>query len=186
MKKGLLLALAIVCCASLVFAQAPGSVGIYADNTGSSCEIAEVGVVTLHFIHVNDACATAVEFKADVSALSLGMHFGDNSPFALKIGLFKDGASISYGASLTGNIYLGSTTWLSGAGNVCQKVYAIAHPVPSVPTTGPLGVGCPSGWLYLRGSYAVVSTPAGFENCHCPGTVPNEETSWGQIKSLYE
>lgn len=184
MKKGLLLALAIVCCASLVFAQSPGSIGIYANNTGSSCEVADVGFVTLHFIHVNNTCATAVEFKADVSALNFLMHFGDNSPFALKIGAFKDGTSISYGASLTGNVYLGSSTWQSG-GNVCKRAYAVKHPVPSVATSGPLGVGCPTGWLYLNGSYAVISN-AGFGDCHCPGTVPTEESSWGQIKSLYE
>lgn len=197
MKKALLLTLVLVCCASLAFAQG-GSVAVYGDDgygymNGESCELYDCGIAacyyqTIHFVHVADVCATAVEFQADMSQLSIGIDYGDVCPFPLKIGTFRYGASISYQGGFTGQIYLGSTTFrktTQAFKHLCKYVYVKNHPVPGIAgVTHPLAVGCPTGWVHLAGSYAVMSYD--FTNCPCPGTVPTEESSWGQIKALYE
>lgn len=204
MNKALLLTVALLCFASLAFAQPPGSVAVYADNgygymNPYSCEVLDGGVaafyyITIHFVHVaDDAGATAVEFQADMSQMSIGIDYGDVCPFPLKIGAFRDGASISYQTCLTetpGGIYLGSTTFRKSTQaykHLCKYVYVKNHPIPGIAgSTTPLAVDCgdPADWLVLRGSYLVVSYD--FTDCPCPGTIPTEESSWGQIKALYE
>jgi hypothetical protein len=202
MKKGLLLVMAILCCASLVLAQAPGSIAVYL-STGEappgpyigdgneSCGGAEGPYPTYYFFHVADECATACEFVFDITGTSY-ISFGFNSPFALVSGGINSGLSISYGGFLTGAIYLGSATYQALAPTpACTNLYVKGHPIPSVSgATVPLAIDCGANavppvdpdFLFLRGSYVTVNPD---ETCPCEGTVPNEETSWGQIKSLY-
>ncbi|MBI4720120.1 MAG: hypothetical protein HY770_02615 [Chitinivibrionia bacterium] len=175
MNKALLLMVALLCCAGVALAQPPA-----------------FQLKTFHFIHVTDGTgATAVEFQCDMSQIPIIQDFGDISPFPLKIGTFRNGVSLSYGGCLQetppGYVYLGSTT-IKKASNIkllCKYVYVKNHPTPGIAgVTYPLGVGCPTGWIHLRGSYAIVSWD--HTSCPCPGTIPTEESSWGQIKAQYE
>lgn len=190
MKKGLLLALAIVCCASLAFAQSPGSVAVYADAAGAHCSGPAVGFLQLYYFQAGSPGATAVEFHSTVlEAVPAGAlnHFGDTSPFALKQNAFHAQCSIAYQACLSGDIYLGSAAYGVTAGLIpaCTVFYTTGLTVPSIPgSTKPGMVACPGGALVeLRGSYFVINPN---ETCQCPGSIPNEESSWGQIKSLYQ
>ena len=52
MKKSLLLALIVLCSASLAFAQLPGAVGLFADNGGVSCNVIDTpGISYVYVIH---------------------------------------------------------------------------------------------------------------------------------------
>jgi hypothetical protein len=197
MKKVLLLSLAILCCAGLVFAQPPGSVAVYADSAGTTCQLYDEASVDyqemwFHFIHVADVGATAVEFQFVPDAdLIWGTDLGDVCPWILKLGTFKTGMSISYGSCLTAvsgyGIYLGKTGLKHGKSvqNDCAYAYVKNHPIPGIPgSTTPLASSCGGTWLVLRGSFIIVSNS--FDSCPCPGRVPNEESSWGKIKALYE
>lgn len=189
MKKGLLLALAILCCASLVFAQSPGSVAVYADADGASCEFSAIGgnFLQLYYFQAGSPGATAVEFVSTIASAASLNFFGDNSPWTLKQGNFDAGCSIAYGGCQSGDIYLGSSAYAVLATPAdCTVFYVTGHPVPSIEgSTSPIMVDCgdPSSLVELNGSFGVLN-PNG--ECPCPGTIPNEESSWGQIKSLYQ
>lgn len=188
MKKALLLTLALMCCASFAFAQG-GSVGVFSNNTGTACNVVEAGFVQLYYFHKFSPGATAVEFRGDKSATVSWNFFGDNSPFGLKIGNFDGGVtagggcSISYGACLFDDIYLGSSAYgVAGLTPACTIVPVIAHGTPSIPgATTPLMVDCGGNFKVANGG-AVIVNP----NVTCDCDVPNEESSWGQIKALYE
>ncbi|MBI4720121.1 MAG: hypothetical protein HY770_02620 [Chitinivibrionia bacterium] len=190
MKKSMLLLTALVlCCASVVSAQVyplpGGAIGVYADDQGTSCDVPGAGLVQFHFFHLACPGATAIEFKLDITGFVYSMNLGDQTPFTLKLGTFIAGASISYQACLLNTIYLGAATFLgTGTTPACTKVYVKNHPIPGqAGATNPLAVGCPTGWIQVAGSYAVVNNTGG---CPCTGSTPVEETSWGQIKALYE
>jgi hypothetical protein len=159
-------------------------IAVYANNMGSSCEVSTAGgFFQLYFFQMSSPGSTAVEFQAVVPPGPT--FFGDNSPFTLKQGNFKDGCAIAYGSCFTGHIYLGSTAF-GGTEPACSIVLVKNHPIPSVPgATSPIAVDCaqPSHFQTLRGSYATFNPTT---ECHCPGTIPTEESSWGKIKSMYE
>jgi hypothetical protein len=190
MKKGLLLALAIVCCASIAFAQPPGSVAVYADAQGSSCSATAVGFLQLYYFHAGASSVTAVEFHStvlDVTPVGSLNFFGDNSTWTLKQNNFHGDCSIAYQACLSGNLYLGSSAYGVVGGTFpipnCTTFYVTGISTPSIPlSTNPIAVDCQDNLVELRGSFFVIN-PTGA--CPCPGTIPNEESSWGQIKSLY-
>lgn len=87
-----------------------------------------------------------------------------------------------------GDIYLGNVVYLAPypATPPCTQIQVIGHshryPYFFVPGT----VRCGDPYkipVETGGGYAVVNPE---EGCHCVDTVPVEESSWGQIKSLYQ
>lgn len=194
MRKSLLLmSIVVLCCASVAFAQTyplpGGAIGVYADDLGSNCNFADAapGLLQFYFFHLASPGATAIEFQLDLTGFGFSMYLGDQSPFTLKIGNFHQGVSLSYQSCLTNTFYLGVATFLSTASTTtCHKVYVKNHPIPGIAgSTNPLGVDCnsPSGWLQVAGSYATFKNDG---SCPCAGSVPVEESSWGQIKALYQ
>ena len=193
MKTALILVL-ILAISSVVSAQPPGSVAVYADEMGGSCNVFEAGFVTLYFFHITEAEMNAVEFVCDVTGVIGWTLLGDISPFMLKQGAFTNfpttppssyGCAIAYRECLTGTIYLGKSNFLvTGATPDCTKIVVKNVPQPSIfGSNSPVAVVCPQGLVEIRGSYAYVNPD---ETCQCSGTVPVESHSWGQIKSLYK
>jgi hypothetical protein len=187
MKKGLLLFAIILLSASVASAQLPGgAVGVYSDNAGTSCNFLSnaPGLVSFYYYHLSSPGATAIEFQADLTGFNYSSFLGDISPFTLKQNPFHSGTSIAYGACLSNNIYLGAANYL-GAGTTptCQKIFVTVHPVPSTPgATTPLMVNCSDALIQVSGSYGIFNNDG---SCLCTGSVPVNESSWGQIKSLY-
>jgi hypothetical protein len=192
MKKILLSAMILMCCACLAFAQPPGSVGVYADSAGWSHLLYDATGedfqdMWFYFIHVNDVAATAVEFSFDTSNLTYHTDLGDVCPWALRIGDFKNGISISYGSCQFPTpgygVYLGKTGLRHGKNfqHYCAYACVKNNPIPGIPgATTPLGAGCSGTWLVLRGSYIIVS----HDFANCGSSI--EASSWGRIKALYE
>lgn len=187
MKRGLLLCMVVLLSAGVVFAQLPGgAVGVYSNDLGTSCNFTDGGgLVSFYLYHLASPGATAIEFILDLTGFTFGMHLGDTCPFLLKQGSFHTGVSIAYQACLSANVYLGVTNFLgSGSTPTCHTIFVKAHPIPSVPgALNPIAVGCPSGFLNVSGSYGKFNNDG---SCACTGSVPVNESSWGQIKSLYQ
>jgi hypothetical protein len=187
MKKSLLLALFVLCFASLAFAQLPGAVGLFADQAGTACELVDApGIAYVYVVHNWTDGATASEFKVYFPA-SCMTHLADNSPFSLKSGNFLNGTSISYQSCLTGPIYLGSMLFNAAAlcppctyMKVGENPNSLPAPLPGevyvvdCNTTNPGLMKGTGGELIIRPD----------ETCHCD--VPAEDTTWGQVKALFE
>ena len=186
MKKSLLLALIVLCSASLVHAQLAGSVGVFADAAGLSCEFVDVGgTAFIYVIHQWTDGATASEFKIDVPGCMI--HLADSSPFGLKNGDFDNGTSISYQECLSHPIYLGYMIFTTtGTCPPCTYMSVVENPI-SVPAPSPGEVyvaDCTPGdpqLLIGTGGELVINPTA---NCECD--VPTEDTTWGQVKALFE
>ena len=185
MKRGLLLMVIVLLSASVAFAQLPGgAVGVYADELGTSCNFVDGPLFTFYMYHLSSPGATAVEFQLDITGVPVGMHLGDVTPFLLKQGAFADGTSIAYQACLSNNVYLGAANYISaGPAPVCLAIHIIAHPIPSVSgATTPLAYSCASEFMETSGSMGTFNNDG---SCLCTGSTPVNESSWGQIKSLY-
>jgi hypothetical protein len=187
MKKALLLTLALICCASFAFAQG-GSVSVFADAGGTGCNITEAGFVQLYYFHKFAPGVTAVEFRGDISGTVGWNFFGDNTTWTLKQGRFDGepgvagGCAIAYGACLSGDIYLGSAAYgVPGLTPACTLVPVVAHGTPSGGATTPVAVDCFDNLIAATGGAVIINWN---QTCNCD--VPNEESSWGQIKALYE
>ncbi len=97
---------------------------------GESCEILDgIGVayqyITLHFVHVADVCATAVEFQADMSELTILQEMDKIRTFPPMIGTFRNGTSISSRIDFKRQIYPGSTSIKkpSTYKHLCGRIY---------------------------------------------------------------
>lgn len=193
MKKGLLLALAVLCCASFAFAQTPGSIAVYGSMTPTeNCGVPEAAFASFYFYHVADVCATASEFTFDITGANYNPFGFIPAPGFQVLGNINTGIAITYGGAFPGVTYLGVANYgVLSPTPACTKLFVTKHlTAPSLPSSGPLAIDCGAlqsppvtpQWLYLRGSYVIMNPN---ETCPCTGTVPAEETSWGQIKSLY-
>ena len=186
MKKVVLLTVILLCCASLVFAQLPGSVAPFADPAGTSCQMTDIGgIAYVYIFHLWTNGATASEFKVVLPACMI--HLADTSPFALKSGLFKDGTSIPYQSCLLGPINLGSMLFsMTGTCPPCTYITVIENP-NSLPPASPGEIyvvdctpGVPQLLIGTGGELIVNPNPT----CECD--VPVEDTTWGQVKALFE
>ena len=186
MKKSLLLALIVLCSASLAFAQLPGAVGLFADNAGVSCNLTDTpGIAYVYVIHQWTDGATASEFKVNVPTCMAWL--ADNSPFALKSGNFKDGTSIPYQSCLTHPIYLGSMLFsTAGICPPCTYMTVIENPnsLPAPAAGEVYVVDCNTtspGLMKGTGGELIINP---IQGCECD--VPAEDTTWGQVKALFE
>ena len=187
MKKSLLLALIVLCSASLAFAQLPGAVGLFADNAGVSCNLTDTpGIAYVYVIHQWTDGATASEFSVSFPAGCM-THLADTSPFALKSGLFLTGTSIPYQSCLTHPIYLGYLLFsLSGICPPCTYMTVVENPnsLPAPAAGEVYVVDCTPGSPQLMkgtGGELIINP---IQGCECD--VPAEDTTWGQVKALFE
>jgi hypothetical protein len=176
MKRSVLIALVVVFSASMAFAQA-GSIGIYADNTASSCDIVAAGFAQIHSFHMNAPGATGSQWKLDHPVA--WTHFGDIWEFPTIIGNSSAGVSIGYGACLASPIYLGVSNYGASGDPACTFISVIPDPTS---LSGQIeGVDCAANKTFPTGGAAYVNGDGS-----CPCNVPVEETTWGGVKALYQ
>ncbi|MFH1755659.1 MAG: hypothetical protein ABIA59_08135 [Candidatus Latescibacterota bacterium] len=185
MKRGLLLIVSLLAVASVAFAQ-PGSIGVFADQTGTSCDITDAapGLVNVYLVHVNTPGATACQFQVTWDAGQLMTFLSEAvTPPYIGIGTSQVGMAIAYGSCVPSpNKILTYSFFAAGISTPC----AMFHVKPDGSTVPPkqhvLVTSCSNPPLLLNatGGEAVINT-----NGTCDCDVAVEETSWGQIKSLY-
>jgi hypothetical protein len=179
MKRSVLIALVIVCSASMAFAQA-GSIGIFADAGGASCNFVDAaGLVQVHFYHLN-ASATASQWKLDVSAAGWS-HLGDMINYPTVIGTSVAGISIGYGGCVAAPNNLGMANFFGSAAAACTMIKIVPDPTALSGDIEAVDCGTPALKVFPTGGAGIINADG---TCQC--NVPVEETTWGGVKALYQ
>ncbi len=181
MKKTLLITLVLMLSASMAFAQG-GSIGIFSDVAGSSCNLTDAapGLLSLYVVHVLTPGATASQFAAPAPACMLGAtYLSDSSPFSVVIGSSQTGVAIGYGACIAAPIHVLTIQFFaSGLSTPC--CYYPVVPDPNVPSGSIEVVDCTETLLTATGGLGIIN-PDG--TCQCD--VPVQDTTWGKVKSIF-
>ena len=181
MRRTLLLTMSVLFCASLVLAQA-GSIGVFADQTGVTCDFTLPGTVfNLFVVHVNSPGATQSKFQVvEANGASL-VYFGDSYPPGYTVsGNTQTGITITYPTCTLSPHWIVSMLYFASSSSApCGIVKVVPHPGE----TGVLAWDCavPPNQQVASG-WSLILNPDG--SCTC-ATIPVEETTWGQIKALY-
>ena len=186
MKKALVLALGMLCSASLAFGQA-GVLGTYADELGEQCNVVDdaAGLLTIYVVHTmtQGAFATAYTAVAPLSCMTAATYLSDTAPFPVTIGNSQTGVSIGYGACLAGPIStLGINFFAAGLTQTCCDYSITAFDDPETDPNFIQVVDC--GENLIEGSGRINTVNGNPQECDC-AAVPVEETSWGQIKAMF-
>jgi len=191
MKRVLLLALTIMCIASLAWSQdvgSAGTLGCFADQAGSGCNITDVQYANfdVYVLHYNAVSANSSQFRIEMDpTLTVGgTPAWTKNPNLISLGDIFTGITITYvGCKTTFPLLLGTLSMFGlGASTSCHWVrpapdpgaesgkveivdcVLVKHPVDYVLTAWIANAGVESG---------------------CPCSVGTEPTSWSKIKSLY-
>jgi len=182
MRRGLLLLLGILLSASLVHGQA-GFIGLFTDFGFTDCSLVDTpGQVEVYVIHKATPGATASQFRIAVDAGVTCTPINVIHNFPTTLGDPATGISISYGFCYPSDILL--FTWVfscSGTSAPCSKLEVVPDPAVA---TGTIEVFDCNQFRLVGGGGLMYVNPDG--SCDCGEVVPVEDTSWGQIKALYQ
>lgn len=169
----------------------PGLLGVYADTAGQdNCLIDAVGVLQFHVVHTLTAASTGSRFSAPLPfCASNVLWLADQSPHAITLGNSQTGVTVGYGACLGQPIHVLTILYLGqGQTNGCFCYPVLADPSS---VTGSIEVfDCAGGMSTTLGVENIITNGQSnccipFGNCDTTCTVPTEESTWGNIKSLY-
>ncbi len=185
MKRSLLIALCVVFCSSMAFAQA-GSIGLFADPMGTNCDVYDQipGLVSVYVVHVFAPGATEARFKVDHLSWGAGMltYLSEYvTPPYIGLGIPTTGITIIYGSCQSSpNMILTITYFGSGLTPPCSYIQVVPDPTAIPP--GIYMKECTPPSLKISTGGAVVVNP----DATCMCDIPVEETTWGQVKALYQ
>ena len=182
MKKLLLLSLGILLCASIAFGQA-GYIGLFTDPVYTSCDYVDMGAALVPVYAVHKACpgATASQWMVVLGGGFNCTYTGEIIGPPTSIGSTQAGISIAYGGCLPSDLLLATINFFCmGASPPCASIEVVAD--IAAPSGTIEVIDC--GYVKLVGNGSILyMNPDG--SCDCGEIVPTKETSWGQIKSLY-
>jgi hypothetical protein len=181
MKKALLLTLVLMLGATMAFAQA-GSLGIFADPAGASCNLVAgpaSGLALFYVVHVFTPGATGSEYSAPKPAcLTLAQWLSDSNAFPVTVGNSQIGVSVGYGTCRAAPILVQTLQYfILGPNPTCCRYPVLPHPVNG----GPNVVDCADNLLVATGGQGIINSVVG--QCVCD--VPVQDTTWGSVKALY-
>ena len=181
MKRVVFLAIATLFAASMVFAQ-NGSIGIFADNAGTNCNLpGVVGMAYYYFVHVNAIQASASQWAAPAPMCFSGVRLADLPVFAVNFGNTSAGITVGYGTCMTGTFHIITALYqVLAAPGICCRWSVVADPtlesgkieIPECAPDFPMNFG--------TGGQGMLNS-----NATCLCNVPIEDTTWGQVKALY-
>ncbi len=187
MKTVLSIALIAVCSSLLaVPALAQDRIELYADQQGTSCEIAEPTsppIVQVHVFITGPTNVTGVRFKAPQPDCWVGATWlGDRTAFG-GIGNSQTDWSIGFGTCLStaGGAYVGSIAYLiSNQAQPCCVVTA-------VPAGEFVITDCSANFVAhdLEPTKSLVVNPSQACSCQSSLTTAVEPRTWGSVKALY-
>ena len=181
MKRLLLTSMVILLTASVASAQV-GSVGLFSDTGGASCNFVEVGglLEQIFAVHVETGGATACEWAAPEPACYAGSFLSDGAIFGVTVGGSQTGVSIGYGMCLGAPIHCLTLNIFNVVGATtppCCNWKVIAHPI-----NGLNMVTCaPEIKMPMDPGGTVIINPDG--SCMCD--VAAHISTWGAIKDMY-
>ena len=184
MKKVLLLTLAIMICASMAFAQA-GGIGLYVDaGTYVACDYTDTGnaLVPVYVVHKLCPGATASQWMLVAGVGFNCTYTGEIIALPTSIGSTQSGISIAYGGCLGAtNLLLATVNYFCmGISPTCASLEIVAD--PAAPTGLIEVIDCAFVKHQGVGSMLFINNDG---SCGRPCGLPTNETSWGQIKSMY-
>ncbi len=165
---------------------AADTMGVYADNGGINCNIVAnyAGVLMVYVVHFSPGGATASQFMARKPACWTGaVWLGDSTPFCPGVGCGDSqmGIALAYGACRIQAIHVLTISYfIQGSGQMCCTYPVLPHPWSAAEQIEVLDCQFNPG---VAGG--LVATVNGGPTCPCGYPVPVEETTWGQVKSLY-
>jgi hypothetical protein len=185
-KKTLLIVVGVLFIASLAYAQ-PGRIQLFSDPTPQGCDLTDDGVFFVWVYHINTN-ATASQFSVILGSGASGITLlGATSPHPTVIGDVQTGVAVAYGSCLgsTGPIELFQLMYNgTNQSAPCSQLLATDDP-----TATPPGIYVVDCILPTPNKLVAAGSVAHFNNngtCPCVPAIPVEETSWGQIKALYQ
>jgi hypothetical protein len=182
MKRALLLSLGIILASGLAYGQA-GFIGLFTDFGYTDCSLVDTpGEVSVFAIHKASAGATASQFRIAVDPGMTCTTVEVINNFPTTLGDPASGISISYGFCYPSDILL--FTWVfscSGTSAPCSIMEVVPDPAAA---SGTIEVFDCNQFKLVGGGGIMYVNPDG--SCDCGEVVPSEDTSWGQIKSLYQ
>lgn len=179
MKKVVFLAIATLFAASMAFGATNGSIGIFADNAGTNCNLpGAAGFQSYYFVHVNAIGATASQWAAPAPTCMTAVRMADIPVFSVNFGNTTTGITVGYPVCKTGTFLIMTSLYQVVSAGTCCRWSVI--PDPSLPS-GKIEIpDCAYAMAYGTGGQALVGAM-------CPTcNVPVEDTTWGQMKALYE
>jgi hypothetical protein len=184
MKKALLFSFALMLVAGMAFAQSGGSVGIFADNAGASCNLTDTpgGTLKQYYVcHVVHAGMTGSQFRAKMPTCMTGAtYLSDTNVFPVVIGNTQSGYAAGYGACKPAPVHVVTiNVFVMGMTPAC--CYWVVDGDPAVPS-GQIEVSdCGFNTLIATGGAGIINA-----NSSCDCDVPSDATTWGQVKALFE
>ena len=188
-KTILLLGIGVLCGTGQALGQV-GTLGLYTDPAGTDCRLidASSGMVSVYVVHDATQGASGVSFSAPMPACMNGATWiGDDRRYPVTFGSSQDGISIGYGRCETGPTHVLTVIYFAaGTSSSCCLYPVVDNPIF---TSGQIEVtNCDTKDLRIvYGTIGIVSTVNGDANCDCivQATAGRQESSWGQVKSLY-
>jgi hypothetical protein len=188
MKRSLLIAFVLLSGANIVIAQPPGSIGLFADPGATICDVSDQypsGVRRIYVVHVNTPGAYGAQFRVDHVSWGANLTYLTESvtwPY-VAVGSSITGIQIGYGGCIPSpNMIMYIDFWGSGQSPPCSYIQVVPHL-----TATPPGILVPDcnypdfNLVNATGGDVVVNPDA---SCHCD--IPVHETTWGQVKALYQ
>jgi hypothetical protein len=182
MKRSIIIAFCLVLCASTSFAQL-GSIDVFSNPGYSDCNFIDVGGLITVYVLVTHSIegTTAAQWRMELP--SAWIMLGQTSPFQTVIGDALTGVSIAYGQCLTGYFLILTVNFFGNNGSPPCSYISIV-PDPSAPSGNIEIVDCQSPPVkqeFSRLGQGLVNRDG---TCNC--TIPVQETTWGQVKALYQ
>ena len=180
--RSYLLAIALsTALAGAALAQA-GAIGLFRDPAGTICSFEDKspGVVPFYVVQIGTGGATACQYSAPKPDCLAATFLSDTNVFPVTIGSSQSGVSIGYGTCRTGSIHVQTISYFTqGLTPACCRYYV--RPDPNAPSGTIDTVDCATTILPASTIRTVINPTAG---CPC-GEPTAEESTWGQVKTLY-
>jgi hypothetical protein len=179
MKRSLLIAICLLFVAGTVFAQA-GSIGVFSFCDAFDCNFVDAGgLIQVYMVHVNTPGASASQFMLQTPPG--WVHLGDIWNFPTIIGTSVTGVSIGYGGCYSSPICLGYANFLGAVSPPCTYFGIVPDPGALSGLIEAVDCAIPANKVFPTGGQGIVNNDG---SCSC--SVPVEETTWGQLKALYQ
>ena len=190
MRRLLLTTFVLMLGASLALAaDLPGGrIGIFSETGGTNCAVTDAapGLLQVFIVHTLTTGAAACQYVAAKPGCFTATYLSDTNPFAVVIGNSQTGVSIGYGSCKIGTVHVQTMSFFAaGTTPACCKYTIACDPLAA---TGACALGyvdivdCGQSAAFAKPQVGVINPNS---TCLCADIIPAQESSWGQIKSLY-
>ena len=187
MKPLVLASIVILISATVAVAQPGGNIAVYADTNAISCDLTDIGVTICqyHIVHMFiPNGVTSSSFKIDTN--HQGVYLGYINKFIGVIGDPLTGTLVTYGECLSLPTHILTITYLcQGLTPPCGYMSVVGNPNAIPPGLKATDCGSLEDRVVIdaQGYTSYINNDG---SCPCMSPIPVQETTWGQVKALYQ